>query len=111
MSHGPWSAGIAEGSIHSQGRSVARAGAHGQLEEEVVSEYTIQTEGINCDVPTLTAVLLSSSEARLPPGRLPVLMRLVLRGGRIMALMGRVGMPGDPGGEVAVGIVITVLLY
>jgi hypothetical protein len=38
-------------------------------------------------------------------------MRLVLRGGRIMALMGRVGMPGDPGGEVAVGIVITVLLY
>jgi hypothetical protein len=55
-------------------------------------------------LPTLTAVLLSSSEALLPPGLLLTLMRLELRFGRIMALMGR-GTPfaGEPGGEVAMG--------
>jgi hypothetical protein len=53
-------------------------------------------------LPTLTAVLLSSSEALLPPGLLLTLMRLELRFGRIIALMGR-GTPfaGEPGGEVA----------
>ena len=55
-------------------------------------------------LPTLTAVLLSSSEALLPPGLLLTLMRLELRFGRIIALMGR-GTPfaGEPGGEVAMG--------
>lgn len=54
------------------------------------------------NIPTLTAVLLSSSEALLPPGLLLMLMRLELRFGRIIALMGR-GTPlaGEPGGEVA----------
>jgi len=53
-------------------------------------------------LPTLTAVLLSSSEALLPPGLLLTLMRLELRFGLIIALMGR-GTPfaGEPGGEVA----------
>jgi len=54
----------------------------------------------------LTAVLLSSSEALLPLGLLLILMlmRLELRFGRIIALMGR-GTPfaGEPGGEVAMG--------
>lgn len=51
---------------------------------------------------TLTAVLLSSSEALLPPpARLLTLMRLLERGGRIMALMGRwMPLAGEPGGEV-----------
>jgi hypothetical protein len=55
-----------------------------------------------CYLPTLTAVLLSSSDALLPPGLLLMLRRLELRLGRIIALTGR-GTPfaGDPGGEVA----------
>lgn len=55
-------------------------------------------------LPTLTAVLLSSSEALLPLGLLLMLMRLELRFGRIIALKGR-GTPfaGEPGGEVAMG--------
>jgi hypothetical protein len=53
-------------------------------------------------LPTLTAVLLSSSEALLPPGLLLTLMRLELRFGRIIALMGRATpFAGEPGGEVA----------
>lgn len=56
-----------------------------------------------CDLPTLTAVLLSSSEALLPPPSLLLMLsRLELRFERIMALIGR-GTPfaGDVGGEVA----------
>lgn len=55
------------------------------------------------NLPTLTEVLPSSSEALLPPPTLlETLMRLLLRGaGRTMALTGRWGMfPGDCGGEV-----------
>ena len=52
--------------------------------------------------PTLTAVFESSSDARLPPGRLLVLRRLALRAGRIMALIGRGGGTGDAGGEAIV---------
>jgi hypothetical protein len=54
-------------------------------------------------LPTLTAVLLSSSEALLPPCLLLMLMRLELRFERIIALIGR-GTPfaGEPGGEVAI---------
>lgn len=49
----------------------------------------------------MTAVLPSSSEARLPPPCLELmLMRLLLRGVRMMALKGRGGAPvGDAGGE------------
>jgi hypothetical protein len=57
--------------------------------------------GERYDVPTLTEVFESSSDARLPPPcLLLMLMRLELRlDGPIIALMGR-GMPaGDPGGE------------
>lgn len=63
-------------------------------------------EGFWAHSPTLTAVLLSSSEARLPLGRLPVLMRLLLRGERMTALMGLVGMPGggEPGGDIAISL-------
>lgn len=51
-------------------------------------------------IPTLTAVLLSSSEARLPPILLLMLKRLELRLGRIMALAGRLPRAGgDVGGE------------
>lgn len=56
-------------------------------------------------LPTLTAVLLSSSLALLPPPSLPLMLRrLELRFGRIMALMGR-GTPcaGDVGGDAAMG--------
>lgn len=56
------------------------------------------------NLPTLTAVLLSSSDALLPPPSLLLMLRrLELRFERIMALMGR-GTPfaGDPGGEVAI---------
>jgi hypothetical protein len=53
-------------------------------------------------LPTLTAVLLSSSDARLPPCLLLMLMRLELRFERIIALIGRATpFAGDPGGEVA----------
>lgn len=57
---------------------------------------------MGCHLPTLTAVLLSSSDALLPPGLLLMLRRLELRLGRNMALTGR-GTPfaGEPGGEVA----------
>lgn len=41
------------------------------------------------NIPTLTDVLASSSEALLPPGLLLMLMRLELRAGRRMALIGR----------------------
>ena len=54
--------------------------------------------------PTLTAVLESSSDARLPPPcLLLVLMRLLLLGVfERMELMGRGGMPvGEPGGDIA----------
>lgn len=54
--------------------------------------------------PTLTEVLPSSSDALLPPALLPTLMRLLLRGGRIMPLMGLGG--GDPGGELAIFLVV-----
>jgi hypothetical protein len=48
----------------------------------------------------LTEVLESSSEARLPPCLLLVLILLWLRGGRTMALTGRGGCDGgDVGGE------------
>lgn len=51
-------------------------------------------------IPTLTAVFPSSSDARLPPCLLLMLMRLLLRGVRITALMGRGGTPvGEAGGE------------
>lgn len=54
-------------------------------------------------VPTLTAVLPSSSDARLPPGLLLILMRLLLRGVRITALIGRgAGPVGDAGGETVI---------
>jgi len=60
-------------------------------------------------VPTLTEVFPSSSEALLPPpALLVVLIRLLVRGGLIMALTGRWGsdMPegGDPGGELAMAL-------
>lgn len=53
---------------------------------------------------TLTEVLLSSSDALLPPPALLVmLMRLWLLGGRIRALIGLEGtLGGDPGGELAI---------
>lgn len=59
------------------------------------------------NVPTLTAVLLSSSDALLPPpGLLLVLIRLLLLGVRITALMGRGGAPvGDAGGETVMTVV------
>lgn len=51
-------------------------------------------------LPTLTAVLLSSSEARLPPILLLMLRRLELRLGRTMALIGRFARGGgDVGGD------------
>lgn len=54
-------------------------------------------------VPTLTAVFPSSSEARLPPGLLLILRRLLLRGVRITELMGRgAGPVGDAGGETVI---------
>lgn len=54
-------------------------------------------------LPTLTAVLLSSSDALLSPGLLLILIRLELRLERNMALMGRVTpLAGEPGGEVAI---------
>lgn len=56
-------------------------------------------------VPTLTAVLPSSSEARLPPCLLLILNRLLLRGVRITALMGRgAGPVGDAGGETVISL-------
>lgn len=56
-------------------------------------------------IPTLTAVLPSSSDARLPPCLLLILKRLVLRGVRMTALMGRGGAPvGDPGGETVISL-------
>ena len=55
--------------------------------------------------PTLTDVLPSSSDARLPPPALLVmLMRLFARGGRIIPLMGREPTPGEPGGELAMAL-------
>ena len=59
-------------------------------------------EGAN--LPTLTAVLLSSSDALLPPPCLLLMLRrLELRFERIIALMGRwTPLAGDPGGEVAI---------
>ena len=56
------------------------------------------------NLPTLTAVRLSSSDARLPPPALLVMLsRLLLRGvGRTIALNGLGGNdPGDAGGEDA----------
>jgi hypothetical protein len=59
-------------------------------------------------VPTLTDVFPSSSEARLPPPTLLViLIRLVVRGGRIIALMGREPTPGEPGGELAMALCVS----
>lgn len=56
-------------------------------------------------IPTLTAVLPSSSDARLPPCLLLILKRLVLRGVRMTALMGRGGAPvGDAGGETVISL-------
>ena len=61
------------------------------------------------DIPTRTEVLLSSSEALLPPVLLFTLIRLPLRGVRIIALIGLDGGPtGDPGGELAISVVIYV---
>ena len=59
-------------------------------------------DGIEKNVPTLTDVLGSSSEARLPSCLLLKLIRLLLRteGGRMIALAGRIlPAPGDMGGE------------
>ena len=56
------------------------------------------------DLPTLTAVRLSSSEALLPPPILLVMLNLLLLLGwaLAMALMGLWGIPpGEAGGEVA----------
>lgn len=64
----------------------------------------IKIVSISLYVPTLTAVFPSSSDARLPPGLLPTLNRLWLRGGRIIALKGRC-IPlrgGEPGGEFVI---------
>lgn len=61
-------------------------------------------------IPTLTAVLPSSSDARLPPCLLLMLMRLLLRGVRITALMGRGAVPvGEAGGETVITLVETTL--
>jgi hypothetical protein len=59
------------------------------------------------NLPTLTDVLPSSSEALLPPPvLLVILMRLVVRGGLMMALTGREWTPeGDSGGELAIALV------
>jgi hypothetical protein len=52
------------------------------------------------NIPTLTAVFESSSEAREPPCLLDMLIRDDDRFGRIIALMGRWTAPaGEPGGE------------
>ena len=55
------------------------------------------------NAPTLTAVLESSSDARLlPPGLLLILRRLALLVGLIIALIGRGGGIGEVGGEAIV---------
>lgn len=65
----------------------------------VVVEHMKMGQRRRFDVPTLTAVFASSSDARLPPCLLLMLILLLLLGGRIMALMGRGGTPkGEPGG-------------
>lgn len=67
----------------------------------VSGQYAYRTVGGH--LPTLTAVLLSSSDALLSPGLLLILIRLELRLERNMALMGRVTpLAGEPGGEVAI---------
>lgn len=83
---------------------IGRASSHAQRLQKLCGEQ---------DLPTLTAVRLSSSEALLPPKpALPptvllpdMLKRLLLRGsfGRAIALAG-LCMPdaGEPGGEVAI---------
>ena len=54
------------------------------------------------NLPTLTEVFPSSSDALLPPPALLVmLMRLFVLEGRIMALAGRCG-TGEVGGELAI---------
>lgn len=59
--------------------------------------------GVKC-IPTLTDVLPSSSEARLPPALLVILIRLsarfrlLARGGLIIMLAGLTG-GGEPGGD------------
>lgn len=59
------------------------------------------------DIPTLTAVRLSSSEALLPPpALLDILNLLVLLGCALaMALIGLWIPPGDAGGELAMAAV------
>lgn len=63
--------------------------------------------GNDANAPTLTAVLLSSSDALLPPPCLLfVLNRLLLLGVRMMALIGRCDAPvGDAGGETVMSSV------
>ena len=63
------------------------------------------------NIPTFTDVFPSSSEALLPPPALLVmLIRLFVLGGRIIALTGREGMPeGDPGGELAIALLVPLV--
>jgi hypothetical protein len=66
---------------------------------------------LEVNIPTFTEVLPSSSEALLPPPALLVmLMRLFVLGGLIIALTGLGGLPeGDPGGELAIALLIPSL--
>lgn len=75
--------------------------------KQTVGNKTSARYEVLLNIPTLTDVLASSSEALLPPGLLLMLMRLELRAGRKTALIGRdcdeydcgeegVGDAGDP---------------
>lgn len=75
---------------------------HGQLHKVNGLKFSCSPEGGNRHIPTLTAVLPTSSDARLPC-LLLMLRRLVLRGVRITALIGRGAAPfGDAGGETVI---------
>jgi hypothetical protein len=73
--------------------------------------YIYTDEILEVNIPTLTEVLPSSSDALLPPPALLVmLMRLFVLGGLIIALTGLGGLPeGDPGGELAITLLIPSL--
>ena len=77
------------------------SGGRTRTASEAVSLFdAIQPESRH-DSPTLTDVLASSSEVRLSPKRLLLLMRELLRTGRMSPERGRCG-GGEVGGAVAI---------
>lgn len=63
------------------------------------------------DIPTLTAVRLSSSEALLPPPALLDMLNLLVLLGWALAAMALIGLwipPGEAGGELAMMAVCEV---